>query len=81
MALKPAPEKSKEKKNSEKAIEEIVNKGGRVAEENKEEKEKWTMISVRLPEWMLKDIDKETSNRSGLSRNAWILESFQDKLS
>ena len=82
MALKPPPEKTIQHKNKE--IEKVINKGGKVAEESgKEEiaqKEEWTMITVRLPKWMLKDIDKETDDRPGLSRNAWILESLQEKL-
>lgn len=76
MVLKPPPGKYKEEE-----IEKIVNKGGKVAEESlKQEKEEWAMITVRLPKWMLKDIDKEINSRPGLSRNAWILEVFQNNL-
>lgn len=70
MALKPPPEKDKEKK-----INEFVNKGGDIAQ-----KDTWTMITVRLPSYLLKEIDNETKKRIGLSRNAWILEAFQEKL-
>lgn len=66
MALKPPPERK---------INQFVNKGGDVTE-----KEEWTMITVRLPTNLLKDIDQETKKRIGLSRNAWILEAFQEKL-
>lgn len=66
MALKPAPERK---------INQLINKGGSVTE-----KEGWTLISVRIPQKLLKEVDQETKTRIGLSRNAWILEAFQEKL-
>ncbi len=84
MAPKPPPIKFEEKSN-EKEIEKIINKGGGGIEENQNSSEEtkvdpWTLITVRLPKVLLKDIDDEVAGRFGLSRNAWILEAFQGKL-
>ncbi len=76
MSLKPAPERNKEEKSK---IDDVISKGGKVAEDTKKDKEEWTMITVRLPKRMLKDMDIETGKRIGLSRNAWILEAIQEK--
>ena len=50
-------------------------------EENKqEEKEKWKLVPVRMPEKLLKELDDKIEKRIGLSRNAWILEAIQEKM-
>jgi predicted HicB family RNase H-like nuclease len=73
MALNPPPEKKNRSK--EKEIDKIINQGaGETA------KEEWKMITLRLPELLLRDVDFETEKRIGLSRNAWILEAIQEKL-
>jgi hypothetical protein len=69
-----APPK-KEDAEKEKKIRKIVNKGG-----GSTVKEDWTMISVRLPDILLRELDAATEKRFGLSRNAWILEAIQEKL-
>lgn len=80
MGIKPPPQEKD--KSKEEKIEMIINKGGRVAEESlvQQEKDKWTLISVRLPASLLNEIDEKLDKRIGLSRNAWILEAFQEKL-
>ena len=77
MSLKPPAERSKEDKSK---IDEVINKGAKVKEDSKKEKEEWTMITVRLPKRMIKGMDTEIEKRTGLSRNAWILEAFDEKL-
>lgn len=64
------PDKDKEKKTKK-----IINKGG-----SERVKKGWTMITLRLPDHLLREIDTETEERIGLSRNAWILEAIQEKL-
>ena len=77
MSLKPAAERPKEDKSK---IDEVIGKGAKVREDEKEEKEEWTMITVRLPKRMVNDMNTEIKKRTGLSRNAWILEAFDEKL-
>ncbi len=74
MVLVGAPKKDDRKKQ----IEKIIDKGGRSAKDSS--KDGWTMITVRIPTILLKEMDIQTEKRFGLSRNAWILESFQQKL-
>lgn len=76
-----------EKKKFEKDIENIVNKGAPVKEDsnndemlNPPKKEKYKVITLRFPESFLKRIDMQNKKRTGLSRNAWILEAIQEKL-
>lgn len=80
--VKPSPIDQVNKKQSERSIEEIVNKGAPVKEDVKQEhqKEIWKLVPVRMPEKLLKELDEKIEKRIGLSRNAWILESIQKNL-
>lgn len=42
--------------------------------------EKWNLITLRIPFYMLDSIGIIMVSRPGLSRNAWILEAIQEKL-
>lgn len=76
--IKPPPTEEVQKtKQKEKEIEQRINKGAPVKEE---EKEKWKLVPIRLPGHLLKNIDHCTKKRIGLSRNAWILEAVQEKI-
>ncbi len=75
MAVKPLPENQ-----ASKQIEEFINKGGKAKEESKKDLKDWTMISIRLPENLLKALDEKRKQQVGISRNAWILKIIQDNL-
>lgn len=66
--------------NESKKIEEFINKGGKVSADEKEDKDEWTMISVRIPKSLLKQIDEKRSQFIGITRNTWILQLFQKEL-
>lgn len=79
--VKPSP--LDQKINREKEIDQKINQGAPVKEDVKKEElkgEKWKLVPIRMPEKLLREIDKEIENRIGLSRNAWILEAIQEKL-
>lgn len=83
--VKPSPQDLVEKKRFEKDIENIVNKGAPVKEdinhiETRDNVDKFKVITLRFPESFLKRIDNANKKRTGLSRNAWILEAIQEKL-
>jgi predicted DNA binding CopG/RHH family protein len=61
-------------------IEQIIDRGGEVSSDKKK-KTQWSHVNLRITSNMLSNIDIRLSKRIGLSRNAWILEAIQDKLS
>lgn len=68
-------------KINQKSIEEFINKGADVVDDRpKDEKEEWTMISVRLPKSLLDRIDRKRKEFAGITRNAWILQKIQEIL-
>jgi len=77
MVVKPPP--SKDNKNQK--IEEFINKGANVIEENlKLVKDEWVLTSLRIPKSILNEIDSVRKNRIGITRNTWILETIQKEL-
>ena len=60
-----------EKKN----IEKIINKGGNVCEDN--QNDKWTVITLRIPQSFIKKLDEQRSKHIGMSRTAWLLQMIQ----
>jgi hypothetical protein len=79
--VKPSP--LDQKINREKEIDQKINQGAPVKEDVKIETvkgEKWKLVPIRMPEKLLREIDKKIENRIGLSRNAWVLEAIQEKL-
>jgi hypothetical protein len=68
-------------KVNQKYIEEIINKGADVTQDRISINDEWTMISVRLPKSLLKQIDECRETSLGMTRNAWILQQFQKILS
>ncbi len=73
MAIRPKITKDEKLRN------EIIERGGKVIEDNTCESE-WTGLSLRIPKKLIKEIDHFKESRVGLSRNAWILEAIQEKL-
>lgn len=68
-------------KINKKSIEEVLNKGADVVQDRDTTlQEEWKMISVRLPKSLLETMDKHRSSSIGLTRNAWILQKFQEIL-
>ncbi len=61
-------------------IDELISKGAPVNEDMKKNVESWVMINLRLPSWMLQEIDSIMESRVGMSRNAWLLEAINDKI-
>jgi len=41
---------------------------------------KWVTISLRLPIQLKQEIDESRKSRPAITRTAWMLESFQEKL-
>lgn len=71
MAIRPKIEKIREK---------IIEKGGKVAEDNVSENQ-WIIISLRISKKTLKEIDELVKKDPiGLSRNVWILHAIQQKM-
>ena len=58
---------------------EIISKGGSVSDDEEQDTQ-WQKITLRISDDMLKEIKKLLIRRPGLTRNAWILESIQDKI-
>lgn len=87
--LKRPPKDQIDSKKSEEEIDKIVNKGAPVKEDVKQEeekkgekeiKEKWKLVPIRMPEKLLNELDEKIEKRIGMSRNAWILEAIQKSL-
>lgn len=75
MTVKPLP-----KNSHDKSISEFINKGGKAIEEN-DKRDDWTVVNIRLPKHLLRDLDAFRSKQIGLTRNAWILQIIQKSLS
>lgn len=58
---------------------EMIMRGAQVVADKEKPKTKWTTICLRITNEMIEQIDKEKS--IGTSRNAWILEAIQQKIS
>ncbi len=76
MVVKPPPSSNE---TDSKAIDQFINKGGKTKSDN-ENKDEWTLISLRLPKTLLDSVDAKRSKQIGLSRNAWILQMIQKGL-
>jgi hypothetical protein len=61
-------------------INELISKGAPVCEDMKKNIESWVMINLRIPSWMIQEIDFLMKSRIGMSRNAWLLEAISDKM-
>ena len=61
-------------------IDALIEKGAKVKEDISAESKKWTFINVRITFEMLKEVDQAVSNRVGISRTGWLLESIHEKL-
>ena len=62
-------------------VDALIAKGAKVKEDmHHDEKKKWTFINVRIPTEMLQSVDNVVSNRVGITRTGWILESIHEKL-
>jgi hypothetical protein len=73
-----------ERQNIESAsvdVDALIDKGAKVKEDKTtEELNGWTYINLRIPTNMLKEIDESVSNRVGIKRTGWILESIHEKI-
>ncbi len=62
-------------------IEEVIARGGHVTCDNKKIDNEWKQVLIRVPLEMVQEIDLIIKQkRKGMTRNAWIVESIQDKL-
>lgn len=57
----------------------MISRGAKVLEDS-EETHGWKTISLRIPNSLIEDVNKEVKKRYGLSRTGWILEAMQEKL-
>jgi len=65
-------------------VDEIINRGGKVSADSKyqsnEESESEIRFTLRIPQNLIKKIDKDRKNRIGnISRNQWILEAVAER--
>jgi len=87
MAVSKSLSKKQDQELSEKALKFIQDgapttediKQEEVIPEKKPEPEKWTMISMRIPEKLLKEMD-EVAKKRYMNRSAWLIELIQEKL-
>jgi hypothetical protein len=68
-----------EKKESA-ALQEVIDKGGEVAEDRTDQKKKWVFFSLRIRKDILNNIEEALQDRIGISKTGWILEAIQEKL-
>lgn len=61
-------------------IEELIDRGARVKEDNKETEKKWSHVNLRMPTQLLSNVDEALEDRIGISRNGWLLEAIDEKL-
>ena len=63
-------------------VEAYLSKGGQVQAdmESKDNGYHWKTICLRMPNDMLKKVDRKVKRRAALTRTAWILEAIQQKL-
>lgn len=61
-------------------IEELIDRGARVKEDNKEVEKKWSYVNLRLPTQLLNSVDEALGDCVGISRNGWILQAIHEKL-
>lgn len=68
------------RKKINKHIDNVISQGAPVVADI--ESAKWKIISLRITTKMLEQVDAEIEqHRVGLTRNAWLLEAIQEKLS
>jgi hypothetical protein len=60
-------------------LEEVINEKKNKIKKARPKRD-FKLIVARMPKKMLKEIDNSNEKRTGLSRNAWILEAFDEKL-
>ncbi|MFI0477797.1 MAG: hypothetical protein ACH349_01540 [Candidatus Rhabdochlamydia sp.] len=60
-------------------VDALIERGAKVKEELKKEKE-WTIINLRISTEMLKEVDQAVKDRVGITRTGWILEAIHEKL-
>lgn len=63
------------------SLDSLISKGAGVAKELVENEIQWTHVQLRIPVLLLDEIEKVLKGRYGISRNGWILEAIQDKIS
>lgn len=62
-------------------VDALIEKGAKVKQEqNVEISKKWTNINLRIPVYMVDNMDIAVGNRVGITRTGWILESIHEKL-
>ena len=66
------------KKLSEKEIQKFIEKGGWVSKEK--EKEKFFVMTLRMPASMCEEIDAIVKEKAGYNRTTWILRTIQKQL-
>lgn len=62
-----------------KEIHSFIEKGGDVASDKKKNVE-FTVLSIRVPNIILKELDEELEKKPWVSRNHWIVEALAEKL-
>ncbi len=72
------PQKKNEPKKVD--VEELINRGARVKEDNIESEKKKQFINLRIPIEMLEAVDQAVEEKVWISRTGWILEAIQEKL-
>lgn len=60
-------------------VNDIINRGAEVKADQLPKSE-WTVVGLRIPRLLLKEIDIEVRKRIGMNRNAWLLEIIQKNL-
>ena len=62
-------------------IDAVINRGGASAASQDGEKEKERVFNLRVPKWLVAQVDALRKKRAGkISRNTWILEAIEDKV-
>lgn len=61
-------------------LEDIIDRGGDVIADKKEDKKEWHLFTLRIRKDISQKIDEALEERIGISKTAWILEAIQEKL-
>ncbi len=61
-------------------VEELIDAGAKVKEDEKKQSKEWTMLNLRISSSMLNEVNAAVSQRVGITRTGWILEAIHEKL-
>lgn len=68
------------RKNEIVDIDALIDTGAKVKEDSLVEDKKWVYVNLRISQEMLIEVDEAVSERVGITRTGWILETIHEKL-